>query len=777
MKVPLRFFSGPWPNPVLYRVPLFFLLIVADSVSGFGSMGPISASFGDYSLFCAIDASGKQAVICWDANNSSSTASSSLHYSTVLPPMAALSGGEGFLCGILVNTSQAFCWDSMGLSKSSDLVPAVFQPNAYSHLAAGKDHVCAIRGSYYSENDSGSVDCWDIVRVSNNSLSSKQSARFYDQYVSALVFRRLVSGDGFSCGVIRDGGVACWGPNSGYLGVSGISENFVALASGVGSICGVSQMSGEVKCWGDNNTFGSPPIGTRFVSLAAGAQHFCGIREDSHGIECWGNFNASLIPKGSGFLAIASSDFLNCAIRESDLVLDCWFANVTSSADYDPPLQLCSPGLCTAGTCGEGMFAFNASLLNEPDLTSLCVRKDLKICSPCGLNCSEGFFPSSSCTSDADRVCTSCSLCQNSSCWGVCKLQSSREMRQKHWDQWRQLLLIIGSAAAGFLLILVAWCLLPRVMVTSKEEGQKKKFLSCIRKTQPEAERNADQHPPASVAPCPGVAQVFRLSELKDATNGFKEFNELGRGSYGFVYKAVLPDGRQVAVKRANAATIIHTNSRDFEMELEVLCNLRHGNIVNLLGYCAEMGERLLVYEFMPHGTLHDHLHGGLSTLNWSLRLKIAMQAAKGLEYLHKEVVPPIVHRDVKSSKILLDADWGARITDFGLLTPNERDLTADMRMDVYRFGVVLLEILSGRKSYDEDCIPPNIVDWALPQIRQGKAAAIIDRYVALPRNFEPLLKLADIAELALREDPNERASMSDLALLLDQLVKDGLIL
>ncbi|KAK3226508.1 hypothetical protein Dsin_006370 [Dipteronia sinensis] len=272
------------------------------------------------------------------------------------------------------------------------------------------------------------------------------------------------------------------------------------------------------------------------------------------------------------------------------------------------------------------------------------------------------------------------------------------------------------------------------------------------------------------------MAQVFRLSELKDATNGFKEFNELGRGSYGFVYKAVLPDGRQVAVKRANAATIIHSNIREFEMELEILCNIRHCNIVNLLGYCLEMGERLLVYEYMPHGTLHDHLHSGLSPLNWSLRLKIAMQAAKGLEYLHKEVVPPVVHRDVKTSNILLDSDWGARIADFGLLTSNDKDLIGEMKSDVYNFGIGLLEILSGRKAFDREYTPPGIVEWALPLIKQGKAAAIIDRNVVLPRNVEPLLKLADIAELAIRENPSERPTMSVVATWLEQIVKDGLI-
>ncbi|XP_073062890.1 serine/threonine-protein kinase-like protein CCR1 [Primulina eburnea] len=764
-------------NPMFFHFSFLFFLLLMDSASGFGSMSTISASFGDYGIFCAIDASGRQDVICWDTNNSSSTASSSMQYSALLPPMVALSGGEGFLCGILANTSQVYCWDSARSSESSELVPPVFKTNAYSHVAAGKDHVCAIRGSYYSENDSGSVDCWEVVRVSNGSASWKDSARFYDQNASILVFRKLVSGDGFSCGLVRDGGIACWGPKSGSLVVSDTSDNFVTLASGLDSVCGVLQVSGVVKCWGANDSYGSPPAGDRFVSLAAGARHFCGIREDNHGIECWGNFNTSLIPNGSGFLAIASSNFLTCGIREGDLVLDCWFANISSPVDYDPPLQLCSPGLCSPGACGERMFAFNASLLNEPDLTSLCARKDLKICLPCGSNCSEGFFASSSCTGDADRVCTSCSLCQNSSCSDICKLHSSPESQQKHWNQLRQLLLVVGSSAAGFLLILLGWCLIPRVVARDQEGTMKRQLVSCIRKPDQESDTNTDQHPLASVVPCLGVAQVFRLSELKDATNGFKEFNELGRGSYGFVYKAVLPDGRQVAVKRANAATIIHTNNRDFEMGLEILCSIRHCNIVNLLGYCTEMGERLLVYEFMPHGTLHDHLHGGLSTLNWNLRLKIAMQAAKGIEYLHNEVTPPIVHGHVKSSKVLFDADWTARVADFGLLSPNERDLSADMRMDIYGFGIVLLEILSGRKPYDADCMPPNLVEWALPLIREGKAAAIIDRHVALPRNFEPLLKLADIAEFALRDRRSEKITMSNLALMLEQIVKDGLIL
>ena len=124
-----------------------FLLLSCISASGFGSMGPISAAFGDHAFFCAIDASGKQDVICWIKNNtlppSSSSASTSAYFSNI-GPIAALSGGEGFLCGILANNSQVFCWSSV--YSGPDLVPSVYRNTAYSHIAAGKNHVCAIRG-------------------------------------------------------------------------------------------------------------------------------------------------------------------------------------------------------------------------------------------------------------------------------------------------------------------------------------------------------------------------------------------------------------------------------------------------------------------------------------------------------------------------------------------------------------------------------------------------------------------------------------------------------
>ncbi|WCJ19346.1 CRINKLY4 related 2 [Euphorbia peplus] len=742
-------------------ISLFTLLPI--TCFGYGSSGPIAAAFGENGFFCAINADGKQEIICWNKLDKLSQPKTSSYFSS-LPSMASLSGGEDVLCGVTSNLSQAFCFRLS--NPGINLVPGNIREHSYSEISVGKYHACAIKGYYFSNLEFSNVDCWEFNQTSDSFRNSG----------NANSLKNVVSGDGFSCGVSKDGGIVCWGPRSRNLGILSDSGHFEILASGKNSLCGIKSLNSEVQCWGDTNEIGAPPTGIRFASLTAGARHFCGVQKDNHQVLCWGTADFSSVPKGSGFMTLGSSDYTTCGVREVDLVLDCWGVHGKSLLDYSPPLQLCSPGMCSFGSCPNGKFAYNASILNEAQLTSLCVRKDLKICLPCATNCSQGFFPSSMCNENADRVCSPCSLCQNSSCSGFCGLPPSLTTRQKVQKQIKKLAIIVGPSVVVVvtLLILIGWCIVPR---KSKRGGNRKSRCTfCIAK--PVVEADPDPSPePLSITSCIGETQVFRLSELKDATHGFKEFNELGRGSFGFVYKAVLTDGRQVVVKRANAATIIHTNSREFEAELDTLCSIRHINIVNLLGYSAEMGERLLVYEFMPHGTLYDHLHGELSPLDWSMRLKISLQAARGLEYLHNEVYPPIVHRDVKTSNILLDSEWNGRIADFGLLSSNDKDLNGDMEGDVYDLGIVLLEILSGRKAYDRECSPPEIVEWALPLIRKGRAAAVIDRSVALPRNVEPLLKLGDVAGLALRENASERPTISTVTNLLDQIVKIGLTL
>ncbi|CAI7858148.1 unnamed protein product, partial [Closterium sp. NIES-53] len=158
--------------------------------------------------------------------------------------------------------------------------------------------------------------------------------------------------------------------------------------------------------------------------------------------------------------------------------------------------------------------------------------------------------------------------------------------------------------------------------------------------------------------------QRFKLAELADATQGFKTL--LGEGGYGQVYHGELPSGEKVAVKRAKPG--VQVNGKEFRNEIELLSAVRHRNLVLLRGFCVEAGEQLLVYEFIEKGTLEDILRGKSELhLTWKQRLDIACGAARGFAYLHHQIKPPIIHRDVKTANILITASGEAKVADFGI--------------------------------------------------------------------------------------------------------------
>jgi len=214
-------------------------------------------------------------------------------------------------------------------------------------------------------------------------------------------------------------------------------------------------------------------------------------------------------------------------------------------------------------------------------------------------------------------------------------------------------------------------------------------------------------------------ARFFTLEELKLCTNDFREINAIGAGGYGRVYRGKLPDGQLVAIKRSKEGSM--QGGLEFKTEIELLSRVHHKNLVALVGFCFEKGEKMLVYEFVSNGTLSEALYGmkGMQ-LDWSRRLKIALDSARGLAYLHDHANPPIIHRDVKSTNILLDEKMTAKVADFGLsllvsdseegqlctnvkgtlgyLDPEyymTQQLTA--KSDVYSFGVVLLELIMSK--------------------------------------------------------------------------------
>ncbi|KAI3828649.1 hypothetical protein L1987_02757 [Smallanthus sonchifolius] len=253
---------------------------------------------------------------------------------------------------------------------------------------------------------------------------------------------------------------------------------------------------------------------------------------------------------------------------------------------------------------------------------------------------------------------------------------------------------------------------------------------------------------PAPEQPC----RCFSMFELSSATDGFDEKWCIGQGGCGKVYKGKISDGptNTYAIKRLHFMS--DQGEPDFWVDVEMLSRLRHCNLVSLIGYCNEGKDMALVYEYMPNGTLYDHFHKKGTVLNWSQRLKICIGAARGLHYLHTGTGTQhgVIHRDVKSSNILLDQNYAAKIADFGLakIGPTNQTHTyvstavkgtfgymdpdyfytgrLTRKSDVYAFGVVLLEVMCGRPALDKS-LDEGLAIWAQDRIKQGNLTQIID--------------------------------------------------
>ncbi|XP_057480750.1 probable LRR receptor-like serine/threonine-protein kinase At5g48740 isoform X1 [Actinidia eriantha] len=282
------------------------------------------------------------------------------------------------------------------------------------------------------------------------------------------------------------------------------------------------------------------------------------------------------------------------------------------------------------------------------------------------------------------------------------------------------------------------------------------------------------------------AAKLFTYKEIKAATNNFKEV--IGRGSFGSVYLGKLQDGNLLAVKVRFDKSQLGADS--FINEVSLLSQIRHQNLVSLKGFCHESKQQLLVYEYLPGGSLADNLYGASSksvTLSWVRRLKIAVDAAKGLDYLHNGSEPRIIHRDVKSSNILMDMEMNAKISDFGLskqvtradathvttvvkgtagyLDPeyySTQQLTE--KSDVYSFGVVLLELICGREPLSHSGTPDsfNLVLWAKPYLQAG-AFEIVDEILKGTFDAESMRRAALIASRSVERDASRRPTIAEV--------------
>ncbi|KAK4492155.1 hypothetical protein RD792_002952 [Penstemon davidsonii] len=246
------------------------------------------------------------------------------------------------------------------------------------------------------------------------------------------------------------------------------------------------------------------------------------------------------------------------------------------------------------------------------------------------------------------------------------------------------------------------------------------------------------------------------LNDIMKATNDFSKENIIGSGRTGTVYKALLEDGTSLMVKRLQDT---QHSEKEFMSEMATLGNVSHRNLVPLLGYCMTKKERFLIYKFMANGTLHDKLHNakdGAEAMDWPLRLKIGIRAAKGFAWLHHSCNPRIIHRNISSNCILLDEDYEPKISDFGLarlMNPVDthlstfvngefgdlgyvapeyaRTLLATPKGDVYSFGVVLLELATGEKptfvAKAPESFKGNLVEWITQLSSESKLHDAID--------------------------------------------------
>ncbi|XP_062079097.1 receptor-like protein kinase BRI1-like 3 [Humulus lupulus] len=371
------------------------------------------------------------------------------------------------------------------------------------------------------------------------------------------------------------------------------------------------------------------------------------------------------------------------------------------------------------------------------------------------------------------------------------------------------------SMAAGMIIglaffvicILILTLALYRVKLHQQKEQQREKYMESLPTSGSSSWKLSSVPEPLSIniATFEKPLRKLTFAHLLEATNGFSADSLIGSGGFGEVYKAQLKDGSVVAIKKLIQVT--GQGDREFMAEMETIGKIKHRNLVPLLGYCKIGEERLLVYEYMKWGSLECVLHeqpkgggGGLTRLGWAARKKIAIGSARGLAFLHHSCIPHIIHRDMKSSNVLLDENFEARVSDFGMArlvnaldthlsvstlagtpgyVPPEyyQSFRCTTKGDVYSYGVILLELLSGKRPIDpsEFGDDNNLVGWAKQLHKEKRSTEILDPELLTESSGESeLCHYLRIAFECLDDRPLRRPTMIQVMTMFKELQVDS---
>ncbi|XP_078162076.1 serine/threonine-protein kinase-like protein CCR4 [Carex rostrata] len=671
------------------------------------------AQISNISLICAFLPSTNQK---FDLNCTSLLNRTTRSYPSGRSPFSAIAGGDGFLCALgpsltlHSNFSTMLWWE---FHENVTETKRVYKGPPIVDLSSGGSHVCGLQAGHVRNK----LYCWRWPK-----LSVPKDMNFSD----------IAVGRYFVCGLLWGSfKIHCFGNDTGVVGKEPRVGNYMSISAGSHHMCAIS-LSRKLTCWGN----GSPRLGNNNISvlaMALGASGTCVLCINGTVI-CWGSRSAP--PKDlktAQFLSIQAKGDSFCGVLMLNFSLVCWGKKELESNHlvFDRVL----PGPCVpVSYCTCGVL---------PGSGSLCPNEGC-ICQPCGF-----------------------------------ELFSNSWITLLHRKKYLTFLII--GAVTFFTIFLVGQILLTkwckhRYQVSGQAQTASGRLLRAYVDSQA-IEQRLNELIGKGIG---YTVEQFSIGDIQSVTNGFSASCQIGSGSFGSVYHATLGDGREVAIKRAESGNVASTSTtparrRDresaFVSELALLSRINHRNLVSLLGFCTDDGERVLVYEYMSNGTLYDNLHKRqplpppLAT--WQSRLKLALDAARGIEYMHAYAVPTIIHRDIKSANILLDKNWVAKIADFGLSLVSEEGgdeeegdndqlriagtvgymdpeyyrlqrLTA--KSDVYSFGVVLLELLTGCrviKKYGESGTPKNVVDFAVPFIVADDMHHVLDPKLPSPTPTE----------------------------------------